>query len=937
MGARVRVEFERIDTEERLCAWMRADATVEYFVRRARALGYIAETCPIDKVQVFYEDFLATPGDVFGKMSQRMFYVVADDGEPRGENLNALAKLVRPETVRQTLREAQDDFEGAMTRAIDPCRLRRTRSALINKPYDIWSVLEKWAAHGIVVTDVSKWLEDMLLNPDMFLVLNPNEEVPPDRLPGMLAAMKSVADSGDPVAQFNYGVHAGLDEKLGDTALRYLKLAADEGVRGAVAIYGDWLRRGECGRVDYAEAARYLKDAADKGCGQSQVGYGALCRFGMGVAVDAREAVRYFKMAADEQNSNGLCMYGICLLKGDGVEANVEAGIASICTAVNEDDSMTFLEMLQFADGDRFMEDAVVAAPHIRKLADKGEAWAVKVCAELSSMGVGAGGGTVCRVQQGDHKVGVLRTADNCHRRVVGASQVKENTGDPAGSSDLEMLKRAANSGDERSQTLYGCALCRSLFGAQEAYGYFLWAAHSGGQEGQLLTGLFLYNGVGVAMDKVKSIQYIKRCADQGSSLGRLFYALSLFPGEGVPNDLPEAARYFKLAADSGNREAQLFYGMCLFHSFGVSLDVSEAARYFRMAADQKSPMAQLYYSVCLYEGFGVPRDFNESMRYLRMAADQNYGEAQMAYGSFMGLWNKAFPDSSRWREYLLAAINRDVADATNTYNCLSVMYGDDRDILDICAQFAVVGFRCCACGSYNGAVCQLPKIDTDETILNFCLGSFKRAAEMVDSTEYNHEDILRQGLGVEKEKRWTYIKTEADLGFPHAQFLFGKYKYCSGDLDESLKYFKLAADQRHAEAQYAYGALQLLVIGAEMDEVRPYYEGAIEGGVLAAQYQWGSLLATSSDLSDKRRAVRYLKMAAETIVKRRACQSISFKSPENQLDCALYFSCFPERLSAGRCYDENYRFMKCLVLGSLAQWMGVVSSVAETLGKAIA
>ena len=924
MGARVRVEFVRFDTDETLCAWMRADATVAYFVERARALGYIAEMCPIEKVQVFYEDFLATPEDVFGKMGRKMFYVVADEGEPRDGNLYVIGKLVKPEIARGTLREARSDLEGAMTRAIDPCRLRKTRSALIDKPYELWSVLEKWAAHGILIKDVGKWLEDMLLNPDMFVVLNPNEDVPAETLQKMLVPMKSVADSGDPLAQFNYGIHASLDEKMGDVAMRYLKLAADQGVLGAAAIYGDWLRRGECGCVDYAEAARYLKGAGDRGCGQSQVAYGALCRFGMGVDVDLKEAARYFKMAADKGNGNGLCMYGVCLLKGDGVESNQEMGISCLHSAMEEDDSTTFVEKLQFADGDRFREDAELVAPHMMKLADQGEAWAMKICAELASLGLCSRSD---QTPQSTHHVGVIRNGGSSVRRVTGFPQVK------GAFSELEMLKYAADSGDGKSQTLYGCMLCRrSFLETAEAFKYFELAAHNGEQEGQLLYGLFLYNGVGVSADKVKSVQYIKRCADQGSRLGQWFYGLSLFAGEGVPNDLPEAARYFKLAADSGLCGAQLYYGMCLYHSFGVNTDLSEAARYFRMAALQRSPIAQLYYSLCLYEGFGVERNFNESMRYLQMAANQNYAEAQMAYGSLMRLCNNAFPDSSRWREYLQAAINGNSADAINTYNCLSVMYGENIDVVDISAQFALAGIKGSACGSYNGGVCQLPNIDNEEWQVDFCLASFKRAAEMVDSTEYNHEDVLRQCLGVDKEKRWEYIKREADLGSSFAQFLFGQHKYCSGDLDESLKYFKLAADQKHPEAQYAYGVLQLLVVGAEMHEVEPYYEEAIKGGVLAAQYQWGSFLATSSDLSEKKRAVEHLKMAAETIVKRRSCQSVHFESPENRLNCTLYFSCFPERLSAGRCYDENYKFMKCLVMAALAQWMGTVSVVAEEL-----
>jgi TPR repeat protein len=75
-----------------------------------------------------------------------------------------------------------------------------------------------------------------------------------------------------------------------------------------------------------AKAVKYYKLAADQGLAQAQNNYGWCLQNGTEVAKNLPEAARYYKMAADHGNTDAQRAYARCLKRGVGVEKNkVEA------------------------------------------------------------------------------------------------------------------------------------------------------------------------------------------------------------------------------------------------------------------------------------------------------------------------------------------------------------------------------------------------------------------------------------------------------------------------------------------------------------------------------------------------------------------------------------------------------------------------------------
>lgn len=92
--------------------------------------------------------------------------------------------------------------------------------------------------------------------------------------------------AGDAGAQQTLGdwYRLGIGVKQdGAQALRFYKLAAEQGVAEAQFALAEIYRYGEAGEADYAEAARWYRRAAEKGLPEAQ--------FSLGVMYDNRQGV----------------------------------------------------------------------------------------------------------------------------------------------------------------------------------------------------------------------------------------------------------------------------------------------------------------------------------------------------------------------------------------------------------------------------------------------------------------------------------------------------------------------------------------------------------------------------------------------------------------------------------------------------------------------
>jgi hypothetical protein len=102
-------------------------------------------------------------------------------------------------------------------------------------------------------------------------------------------------------------------------AVRWFRLAADQGDAAAQLNLGGCYAKGTGVDQDAAEAARWYRLAADQGDADAQSTLGVCYAIGMGVDQDAAESVRWYRLAVDQGDADAQVNLGGCYLEGIGV------------------------------------------------------------------------------------------------------------------------------------------------------------------------------------------------------------------------------------------------------------------------------------------------------------------------------------------------------------------------------------------------------------------------------------------------------------------------------------------------------------------------------------------------------------------------------------------------------------------------------------------
>ena len=106
----------------------------------------------------------------------------------------------------------------------------------------------------------------------------------------------------------------------GVEAVRWYRLAAEQGEEGAQAALGDAFRYGSGVDQDYVEAVRWFRLAAAQGDASAQAALGDAYWTGSGVDQDYGEAVRWFRLAAAQGDDHARHLLGVAYRYGRGAE-----------------------------------------------------------------------------------------------------------------------------------------------------------------------------------------------------------------------------------------------------------------------------------------------------------------------------------------------------------------------------------------------------------------------------------------------------------------------------------------------------------------------------------------------------------------------------------------------------------------------------------------
>ncbi|MEQ1608668.1 MAG: tetratricopeptide repeat protein [Hyphomonadaceae bacterium] len=109
-------------------------------------------------------------------------------------------------------------------------------------------------------------------------------------------------------------------------AVRWYRLAADQGGADAQSILGSMYKIGKGVPQNYAEALRWYRLAADQGEMFSQSSLGYMYDLGQGVPENDAEANRWYRLAADQGEQLAQYYLGVNYVLGQGVPQNYIEG-----------------------------------------------------------------------------------------------------------------------------------------------------------------------------------------------------------------------------------------------------------------------------------------------------------------------------------------------------------------------------------------------------------------------------------------------------------------------------------------------------------------------------------------------------------------------------------------------------------------------------------
>ncbi len=163
----------------------------------------------------------------------------------------------------------------------------------------------------------------------------------------------------------------------------------------------------------------------------------------------------------------------------------------------------------------------------------------------------------------------------------------------------------------------------------KKAVEYYKMAADQGLFEAITQLGWCYEEGIGLDANMEMAFKHYQRAADWGIPLAQYNLACCYEQGEGVEKDQKKAFEYYHLASDQGQVEAQQYLGECYESGEYVEKNEVLAAMYYQLASDQGSIEARYRLGLCYEFGTGVEKDEIKATMYYQMASDQGSVEAR--------------------------------------------------------------------------------------------------------------------------------------------------------------------------------------------------------------------------------------------------------------------------------------------------------------------
>ena len=389
---------------------------------------------------------------------------------------------------------------------------------------------------------------------------------------------------------------------------------------------------------------RMIRKQAEAGEADAQRRYGLIWLNGYGVKKDPAAGIRWLAEAAQQRDADALVDLGMCYVRGNGVEQDfTEAArlFALAATATKPSAEGLYNVAISQEFGCGTLKHPWDARDNMVKAAELGCAAAVT---EVEAR----------QYKRLPRKLLLERAAEGGNAEAqfcIGYDLLTGSEGEERPVEAVQWLRRAAEQGHAKASIYYASLLEKTnpteaalwyakaaatgnshalakqqeLKARERRYPIARWeeAAARGDADAQAKLAMAYYNGDGVPMDLVKSLDLTRKAVAQGNPVAEAYMGLFYYGGHGVKKDMREAVSWWTKAAAQGVAMAQHNLGWALSEpGRGTEPDPKEALEWYRKAANQGYGPSLHALGLAHRDGKGVPVDLKAAEFWLQTGTD---------------------------------------------------------------------------------------------------------------------------------------------------------------------------------------------------------------------------------------------------------------------------------------------------------------------------
>ena len=385
-----------------------------------------------------------------------------------------------------------------------------------------------------------------------------------------------------------------------------------------------------------------------------------------------------------------------------------------------------------------------------------------------------------------------------------------------------------------------------------------------------------------VERNDAEAAKWYRLAAEQGDANAQYHFGQLHAEGRGIAKNDAEAAKWYRKAAEQGHVDAQYQLGEMAAEGRSLAKNETEALKWFKKAAEQGHAGAMHRLWEFHAEGRGVPKDASQALEWLKKAADLGVPDSQYNLGITHEEGRGVAKNDAEAAKWYGFAAEQEHAAARNR---LGRMYATGRGLAYNDAHKARQCFtRAAEQGdaiSHNSLGEQIKKAaaagDAEaQTILGVIYSDYRVIPE-THAEEQHYFDLMAaggRGIQLNNAEAAKWFRLAAEQGFAAAQYYFGNVYSHGEDMwgvaqsgAETLKWYGLAAAQGNAPAQYSVGDMYASGTDVEKNdaEAAKWFMKAAENGYPSAQYEIGKRYVEGIGLAtDYKEAAKWLEKAIE-------------------------------------------------------------------------